>query len=391
MNTKISKKNVNLTFFFLLLTIVQVIMNRSIAVADNTLESLCSYIVMLLGFGIFFGSYFFIPEINFKDFFLFLFLLYLFWIYMENSGREQLIAVLEFSLMLTVWRSSKIIMLSENAYKVLLFVEIIQGIIFILLSFSGVAYKPYVEYTSVSEELTLGFPNPNQTGIILFSVIVILSLLVRSIYSEKRLRFLVYIEIIYLFVLLIRTDARTSILSCVVFMIFYFFNIANVLKRRHPVIVAILSIVSLPFVFIYNLLSEKYSQENIMIFGKKLFSGRQRVYHNVLENWSNRAFGNLSDFCFQNSHNASLTILANIGIVGFIMYAIYIIAELLELYQSCYRKAAFYPFLAILCLFIMGCAETAVLTSGTVYFVNLLILVTICRNYAQKYTEGNER
>ena len=383
MNTENSKKNISLSAFFLLLTAVQVVMNRSIAVEDTQTGSLCSYLIIALGYAVFVGSYLFMPYINIKDILLFLFLTYLFFVYIENQGRDSLIALLEFILMLTVWRSSRIIELTDISYKILFFAELLQGIVLIALSFSSFAYKPYVEYTSVSEELTLGFPNPNQTGIILFSTIVIILLLLRRINSKKPLRVLAYIITIYLIILLIKTDARTSIFSCLIYIIFYFFNIAKFIKRKHPFIISILSMISLPFVFIYNSLSEKYSQENIMILGKKLFSGRQRVYNSVLKGWSNHVFGNLKDFNFQNSHNAALTILANIGIVGFALYAVYTLSELLELYKQCYKDNAFYPFLAILCLFVMGCAETAVLTSGTVYFVNMLILVTICRNYAE--------
>ena len=53
---------------------------------------------------------------------------------------------------------------------------------------------------------------------------------------------------------------------------------------------------------------------------------------------------------------------------------------MLELYRQCYKGRAFYPFFAIMVLFVIGCAETAVLTSGSVYFVNLLVLTAICRN-----------
>lgn len=100
--------------------------------------------------------------------------------------------------------------------------------------------------------------------------------------------------------------------------------------------------------------------------------------------FSNKFFGNLSYFDFQNSHNALLTILVNIGIVGLFLYLAFTIMSFNSFNRRCNTPGGFMSMVAILALFIMGCTETAVLTGGTIYYVYMFVILLLSNNNSQR-------
>ena len=132
------------------------------------------------------------------------------------------------------------------------------------------------------------------------------------------------------------------------------------------------------FVFVYLALSNSRFAD-VEFWEKSLFSGREKVYKEALTFWRDKWFGNLSYFGFQNAHNAHLTILVNIGIVGFALYMIQTTRAFNALVRDSVGVEQHLCIAVIIMLVIMGCAETAILTGGTFYYIYLLYLKGITR------------
>ena len=117
---------------------------------------------------------------------------------------------------------------------------------------------------------------------------------------------------------------------------------------------------------------------DVKFLGKDLFSGRNTVYDNAIGKWENKLFGNMELFGFENSHNASLTILLNTGIIGYILYIAYTYLELKVL--NAQKKINFLPMVVVLSFFVMGGSETAIVTGGNIYYVMMLTVCVLANN-----------
>lgn len=359
----------------------QVAMLLSLSIGLAAMERICSYAILLLSIGIYVYSYIKNPCMSKQDVVLIVIIFYLFMLAIADSWRyDDVKVVLVFLSMLTVWRGARTVICNKKIEKMLLYSFSAQALILIILYFTPLAYKSYQEYVLVSSELTLGFSNPNQTGIIIFSTLAILLIMIRRCMVSKIQKAIIWLQIFGLSFLLILTDARTSILGYLFFLVFY-------LKKKKTKINALVSdtIICFPiiFVYLYDALS-KTSLQNVTFWGKKLFSGRQRVYEEALSMFSNKLFGNLSYFDFQNSHNALLTVLINTGIVGLFLYLVFTIMSFNSFNRGCNTPGGFISMVAILALFIMGCTETAVLTGGTIYYVYMFVILLLSNNSFQR-------
>lgn len=384
MNTQMDSHRANDCLAVMLVGTVllsHVAMLLSLSLGLVLLERICSYAILILSIGVYVYSYIKSPFMSKQDIVLIIIILYLFMLAIADSWRyDDIKVVLVFLSMLTVWRGARTVICDKKIEKMLLYAFSAQGLILIVLYFTPLAYKSYQEYVLVSSELTLGFSNPNQTGIIIFSTLTILLIMIRRCMVSKIQKVLLWIQIFCLSVLLILTDARTSILGYLLFLAFY-------LKKKKVKINSLVSdtIICFPiiFVYLYDALS-KTNLQKVTFLGKKLFSGRQRIYEEVLSMFSNKLFGNLSYFGFQNSHNALLTILVNTGIVGLFLYLAFTIMSFNSFKRGCSTSGGFVSMVAILALFIMGCTETAVLTGGTIYYVYMFAMLILSNNNFQR-------
>lgn len=369
--------------YLLLFSHLAMILSLSIGLVQ--VERICSYAILLLSFCIYVYSYIQDHRIFKQDMVFILFLLYLFVLAITYSWRyDDIKVVLVFLPMLTVWRGAGVVPCNQRTEKVLLNFFSVQGLILIALYFTPLAYKSYQEYVLISSELTLGFANPNQTGIIIFSTLAILLILMRRFSLSKLHKIILLIQIIALSILLVLTNARTSMLGYLLFLIFF-------MKKKKVKIHSLISgtVICFPifFVYLYDTLS-KTTLQDLTFLGKKLFSGRQRVFEEVLSMFTNKLFGNLSYFGFQNSHNALLTVLVNIGVVGLILYLVFTIMSFNSTNHRCKANSSFMSMIAILTFFIMGCAETAVLTGGTIYYAHMFVILILSNNTEIKENES---
>lgn len=355
------------------LLIVNLLMLLSLAFENESLERFCSYAIIILSFSLYLYSFTIFDIFKIEDFIFALILVYFFVLYLNKQWQyKDIVSALVFLSMLTVWRVTQACVCTEKIKKSIENFYLLQGFILIGISFSSVAYKSYQEYVTVSNELTLGFSNPNQTGIILFSTIAILTIVL--MYEKKQIKRVITIIVIAALVyLLFLTKARTSILMLAVLA---YALLSKKVAKKHIVLSDFVIISPIIFVYVYMGLADT-QLSNLEILGKKLFSGRQRVFREALDSFTDKFFGNLTYFNFQNSHNALLTILVNIGVIGLVLYLVFTIFSFNRFYNNCKGKNQIVVSLIILALFIMGYAEAAVLTGGTIYFNSMFFILLL--------------
>ena len=381
--SKKAKENNVSSIIFCVLQVVQLFMIYSLATENIMLERLCSYAIFGCGFVLIATTMLFKGYINGKDILFIVFVLYILAILLiSKAGSNVFEVALYYVLMLSVWTASREIKLSKTAVRFLSFLVFAQSIMLVALYFSPYAYEAYTEYANVSEELTLGFDNPNQTGIILYATVCNMLILFR-LNINKILKFLYLPIMAALIYFLVLTKARVSLLSMIFIIVYYV--VVYVLSymrtnkkwqiKPHSSLIFLLIISSLIFVFVYMYMYKNNIFTNVKIMDKELFSGREHLYQNALNRWENKLIGNIEVFSLQNSHNGLLTVLINTGVIGLILYVIHAFINLNEIYKKYCLNVAAIGFVIIMGFFVNAWAEAAGLVGGTIYYINLL---TVC-------------
>ena len=382
MELKIYPKNSLLNISYSLIAILQVIMLYGISSNTTSIISMCTYLFFGLGLLMFATTIIATKNWPMRWRVLFVLLIYIYTLLQLVGARRTLkISALSYMLMLSVWPVASSIKLSDVSRKITAFMAFIQGAMLIYLSYSEYAYILRNEYNSIVDSLTLGFPNPNQTAIIIYSTISIL-IIARENFKSKFFKFLIFGELVWLFYLLILTNARISIFAgfFIVFLDIYHKTKKKQFKfnENTKLFVFIMSVLPLLFFWIYNMMYEYKIFADLEIFGKSIYSGRNALYTTILDRWKNHFFGNMKSFYFANSHNAALTILVNTGIVGYALYFMYTYMELKHLCQK--ENTDFLSIVVILSYFVIGCAEAAILVSGSIYYVTFLTICILSNN-----------
>ena len=382
-----------MSLMFIALMAVNVLLLISIAMDIVSIERYTSYAVFGLGMLMFAYTWALNKTLKISETIFFVSGIYLVFVaFIKQWDYGQMVVVGQFVLMLTTWRTVEYVGKNEKINRLIFYTYILIGVILLGLSVSPYAYTAYVEGTLVSQELTLGFPNPNQTGIIIISTIIIISISMNNNFVGKKYRKLVWLEIILLCVILYLTKARTCLIALIIYAMFYFTEKIPKLRKFNPLlgkynkIFSVFMIISpLVFLFGYIWLSDSFMKDTV-ILGKKLFSGRQDLYREVFADWSDKILGNLDIFKFENKHNIHLTVMINIGIIGLVLYLIYSIFSYLSFYTRCLKNNKVICCATIIVLYIIGYAEASVLTSGTIYYVTLLVIM-ILANYSEQQSE----
>ena len=156
--------------------------------------------------------------------------------------------------------------------------------------------------------LTLGFTNPNLTGIYLFLIYSMLLILCPE--RKKHIFFVLQIVLLYLIYL---TKSRASLIAA------GFITILGWMARNKMPKPLVLGICLVPFVyvFLHQWLHETGYQ--ITFIGKELFSGREYVYADYLRkinSFRELLLGSFERDIFANAHNAPLAVFTSIGLLG---------------------------------------------------------------------------
>ena len=255
------------------------------------------------------------------------------------------------------------ILTTRNSYKyrfdlvqVMYFFSVAVAVCLFIAYNSPAAYV--FEDGRSTKALVLGMTNPNLTGMMITGVIE----MVMIGYKERKHKALSSLIVITLFYLCWLTESRSSLIACILALIYTLFFSG----KKIPNIIVCL-VVATPILFFPTYLAlYRNGFNNVTLLGKQLFSGRQYTYTEYLNQLNTPyrwLFGDLGETLFSNAHNAPLMILCSIGLVGLFVTYYGLIRNLIIL-----NNGALYPQnrVAIACILsvcIQSCGE-ALMFSG---------------------------
>lgn len=372
-------RNKILNLLISLFPIIQTISYYAIATSNTYIDQLTSHFFMIAGLLTFALA---LTSANRKyiPVSLIILLLYIGALLALKADYNTVVKTLGFVIMLGCFCIAGVCQISERTYNIIKYSLIAQGLLLSYLYFTPLAYKAFVDidYVHESNLLTLGFPNPNETGIILYTTIAGIFLFFEawSHYSFA----LKYLLLGFLSYLLYLTGARGSMLSLGVFLLLFYYmrKKGNKATWRAPNWFSIiLTQIPLVFVVIYSYMALNPAYANVTLLGKRLISGRERVYEEVLTMFNDPIFGDLNIFQFQNSHNSALTIIVNIGLLGYFIYSCFMAKNIITLGENGWRNPGY---IMLLSFFLNGAVEAAMFTGGHFYFVIFLTACIIANN-----------
>ena len=245
------------------------------------------------------------------------------------------------------------------------------------------AYLPFsFRYPVVNEwggtQFTMGLGNQNATSITIMFCISIL--LVGCIcFPSVKNRLVSYVMIIALTGALVKLQCRTVVACCILMFFLYLFK--SIRPRRYMAFIAM--IVPIAFLFVQMWLGTLDSDMEIM--GKSIATGRQDLFADALqlmqENPLDYLLGSLGKHQLMNIHNAPITIIANFGVIGFLVYWLFWSVELNGLIDqrmkpSMQRFAIF----ALLIFILHSAAEAGVMIGSSMYGTQLVIIARLAKD-----------
>ncbi|MHB8131520.1 MAG: O-antigen ligase family protein [Mobilitalea sp.] len=257
-------------------------------------------------------------------------------------------------------------------------INLLITLVFTLLSFTKYRYAGYENYIGTdSAWLTLGYDNPNQTAMYLLITLIILYCAM-NYYTNKLIRVLILLDIIYMGTLLIDTSSRTCILIAV------FITVIILLKKKYTVPrYIVIGILLLPGIF---LLAYPYLYENGFIYvlefgGKVDYSSRSYIFLSVLTSIKDRLLlGDFGTYQLQNLHNGTLSVLSSLGIIGLLFSYIYFFRAYYKILSNKIKsKTAYISFIGLLAIFIHACTEGAFIIGGSMYAGTLSVLIFLVK------------
>ena len=267
---------------------------------------------------------------------------------------------------------------------------VVKGLFFILTSFTAKAYAPYISQgiAIYDGSLTLGYTNPNITGILIMNTAAVLLSMIRDRDADEGRfrRWIVILLSAYIFFLMYKTQSRIVIVCGALLLLAYFGRNLNftrtVLANKWTIWIIIL----LPLVFLYGFYYLYHNNPNLMFLGAQVYL-RTRIYDVVLASFEKNIWvGDVLTWYFQNSHNGLLVVLANIGIIGAIFYLFYMrscIGRYADLVKS-NENSNVLPYLMILIISIHSCVEAAMVSGGVQYAAEVAVICMLCERNRER-------
>ena len=254
--------------------------------------------------------------------------------------------------------------LTKKNEQIVLLATIIISLFIIVASRTSIAYV--FEDGRNSGSLALGMTNPNLAAMMLCCVYCVLMMEFRK--NKKQYALIPIMA--YLLYLIYLTKARTSIIGALIVTAYALF----LYRIAIPNLLIVLSIIFPIFVVPVYLGLFRLGVSNRQFIGKQLFSGREITYlqHiNHLSGWQQYLYGNLGGERFSNAHNAPLSILCSIGLLGLIVTYIGYIRRMVVINNNATTDEARVAIVCVLSVFIQSSAESLMFTG---YFTCMTFL-----------------
>lgn len=254
--------------------------------------------------------------------------------------------------------------------------------LFIYLSTTNVAHELESIYGTIQiDELTLGYSNPNETGIYLFICLFVL-LSGTFYYKNKIIRCVFLLNVFFILYLIIKTKSRACILLALAIL-----AMSIIIKRIRSIKFISKLMIILPLIWIFFVLKFDFKATEITVLGESIETGRAELYIRPFNEMTFTSFfiGDLEKFSFSNMHNAYISIFASVGIVGLASFFIFLYSKIII---PCENFANFSMQEKISCVGVLLCiihsaVEAAVLVAGSAYAISFVTL------YILAFSESN--
>ena len=260
----------------------------------------------------------------------------------------------------------------EEAKRKIGHFSLAASVVLTLLSLTPLRDIGYGEYGVYYLDLTLGFDNPNKAAMILTGCSFML--LCTQKYRSRMLRGIVDLEIVYFLLLINETLCRTSY-AVMLFVLLLYLVFRAVPVRKWE----ILLIMAVPFLYAALACGDSWVH-HIIIGGHDIFTHRGEIYRSYFSGLDLLTFllGDFERFCFQNLHHAYISILATVGVLGFIPFFCLVFSKI----QASVRNRRKDSLLAICCflgLILNGCTEAAYFLGGALMtgITGMIYLLTL--------------
>lgn len=246
------------------------------------------------------------------------------------------------------------------------FFNFLYFFIYLYLYSTPLKYIGYGEFgTIICDDLSLGYQNPNQTGLqLLISFLIMVSFF--EYVQNGIIKIVAAVSSAVLGYMIFETNSRTCIIIIVIVCVLYITGLIKKLNRK-TILIAMLIPAAM-----WILLSFQPSWiVELEILGDEFDTGRLIIFQNVIKDLDvySLLFGDFSKYATSNLHNSYFTIFATFGIIVFFIYLVYIKATY-EFYfarMGVAEKKNYAAFVGMLCVIVHGATEATFLVSGMVY------------------------
>ncbi|NLK93453.1 MAG: hypothetical protein GX273_10150 [Bacteroidales bacterium] len=274
-------------------------------------------------------------------------------------------------------------------FKDILIVSYILAFVFIIYTFGDFSFK----YREINEygalQFTMGLGNPNAVSFyVLFACMILLINILTTKSNIQKLFDFVLIGFMAYILLLLRSRMVLLCLAIAIFALFF-----KKKKKANTIIAGIM--MTIPIAAVPFLLYQNTKLKSLELLGKAVDTGRYEIYSEFLNELKSAPlqyiFGNFKKYAFYNLHNGPMSIIATIGIVGFILYMIFWINEIKNItknMQSRYQTVAY----VFILLFFLHSASEAMSVIGTIpYSIFILLIVKIAKGQIKMDNEIIEK
>lgn len=231
-------------------------------------------------------------------------------------------------------------------------------------------------YISKGQVINFGL-NPNLAGMLLMVNAEILYIAL-FYYKNWKVRVLFFSIFFYMVYLIAMTHSRTSMIGIGLLILF---GLKKKIKITRPRVILV-TLIPAFFPITYLLMEALPYFRNMTLFVKYFYSGRDAIYLRAFQDIKNWFLIGDFRYKFSNAHNGPLAICLTIGILGFIIYYLYLWLELLHLRKGIPNVKSkvrinlqTVSYIAVITLFIHACTEAAFFVFGQ------QLAVSVCSLY----------
>lgn len=248
--------------------------------------------------------------------------------------------------------------------------------VYIGLRFTDRAFVYYGAYgKEIIEDLTLGYGNPNETGIyLMLSFFIMLS----AFFAVKKWwqKLGTFLLSGVLFYLLWETDCRTCVILAAIVPVLAVFKCLPRLKSGSRLIAFLIPLISLILV---RVMPDTLMELSFM--GEVADTGRYFVFDRFFDRLTvgSFLFGDVARYPGSNMHNSYLSLMAMFGLLTTIVYVLFLSTSLKAYYNKLSNTQSYVAYAGVLAVIIHGAAEGTLIMSGTVYagLAGLLFLLML--------------